>query len=235
MEKTIDERELSILKIVGKHPEIHHRELLKIILDKSWMAKKTAEKNIKNLLKEKRILSYKYGKEIQYVLADNELSEKDLKKKVSKTVTKFKTELDNIENDFDKFDFYVKQNFPDYLSRTLNHLVGQKSDLLRYAKENKLTDISFAQELLDEIHELSKNYSKDELIEEKITQSRGTITSIDKMQRRHAELLQKRSKLGSSKKRDEFTQKIQQLGADIPKLYTLLENIRDEIKSLCKK
>lgn len=232
MEKTTDERELNILKIIGKHPEIHHRELLRIILDKSLMAKKTAEKNIKNLLHEKRIFAYKYGKEIQYVLADNELSEKDLKNKVSKTVKKFKFELDKIEKDFDKFDFYFKRNFPDHLSQVLHHLVDEKSHLLRYAKENKHNDMSFALELLDEINKLSKTLPKnDTVIQEKITLSGELVTNIDKSQRKYAELLQKRNNMATSKKRENISQTLRLMNDDLSKLYYSLEKIRDDLKN----
>ena len=183
---------------------------------------------MKNLLKEKRILPYKSGKEIQYILADNELSEKDLKKKISKIISEFKIELENTENDFDKFDLRAKQNYPDHLFETLNHLIETKSHILRFAKESKHTDISYAKELMDEISNVSKNPSKYE--QEKIIQSRKIVTQIDKLQRQSFELCQKRDKLGTSKKRDELTQKIRQLNSDISKLYGSLTKIRDDVK-----
>lgn len=235
MEKNVHDRELGILKIIEKHPGIHHRILLKIIHDKDLMAKGTAEKCIKNLIKSNTIVVYKYGKEVQYVLSDGELSEKDLKKKVSYTIKKLIYELEIIDKKFDDFDYYIKRNMPDYLIQTLTRLLETKSNLLKSAKETKLTDMSYAQELFYEIRDLTKNYSIDDKTTwRKRDQAAKTTTHIDKTQREYSKLLEKRSKVGSSKLRSNMNIKLKNLNSDILKSYRTLENIRDELKSMHK-
>jgi hypothetical protein len=233
MEKT-EPRELEILKIIEKHPGIHHRLLLKIIEDKSLMAKDTATDKIKNLIESNKIFAYKYGKEKQYVLSDGELSQKDLKKKVSDTIKKLKFELESIDKKFDDFDYYTKRNLPAYLVETLVSLSETKSDLIRSAKETKITDMSDAIEIFNEIRGYAENLSIDDIKSTKYRESAKIMTSISKMQGEYSRLIEKRSKMGSSKKRNELSQKISQLGSEIMNSYNILGKIRDELKSMSK-
>lgn len=235
MEKIVLDRELEILKIIGKHPGIHHRELLRIIEDKSLMAKDTATDKIKNLINDKKVFAYKYGNEKQYVLSDGELSQKDLKKKVSDTIKKLKDELESIDKEFDDYDYDIKCNLPDYLVKTLANISKNKSDLLRLAKETKITDMSFAIEVFNEIRDYSENLSIDDIKNKKRSQAAEIMTSLDKMQREYAELTEKRSKMGASKKRKELSQKILKLNSEIVNSYNILEKIRNELKSGSKK
>ena len=96
MEKTVDDRDLKILQIIEKHPGIHHRKLLAIIEDKKILSKPTATKHIQQMLQNKKILAFYYGKEKQYVLSDNQLSEKYLYVKISKLIKIFKKESESI-------------------------------------------------------------------------------------------------------------------------------------------
>jgi len=228
----VRDRELTILKIIGKYPEIHHRELLRIIEDKGKMASVTAGKTIKNLVIKKKIFAYKYGKEIQYVLFDGELSEKDLKKKASETLKKLKQEIDIIDKGFDGFDYFVKRNLPDYLVQLLADLLETKSNLLKRAKETKSTDMSYAREIFNEIEDLSHTSISNTLKEKKYEHALETFGRIDKMQKEHFRLQEKRSKMGSSNKRDAVTLKLEKLSTDIAKSYDNLESIRDELKSM---
>lgn len=235
MEKIVLDRELEILKIIGKHHGIHHRELLRIIEYKSLMAKDTATDIIKNLIKMNKIFAYKYGKEVQYVLSDGELSQKELKKKVSDTIKKLEDVLESIDKEFDDYDYFIKCNLPDYLVRTLANISKNKSDLLRLAKETKITDMSFATEVFNEIHDYSKNSSIDDIKHEKYSQAAKIMTGIDKMQREYSRLTEKRSKMGTSKKRNELSKQIFQLNSEIVNSYFTLEDIRDELKTMSKK
>jgi hypothetical protein len=235
MEKTMSDRELDILKIIEKHPGIHQRKLLKIIADKRLMAKDTAIDKIKNLINDKKIFAYKYGKEIQYVLSDDELSEEDLKKKVSETIKKLKHEFETIDKEFDDYDYFIKRNLPDYLIRILAHISKNKFDLLSRAKETKITDMSDAIEIFDEICAYAENSPIDDIKNGKQHQAAGIMTKIDKMQRECSELTEKRSKMGVSKKRNELSDKISQLNSEIVNSYFTLETIRDKLKSISKK
>ena len=233
MENTVQNRELSILKIIEKHPGIHHRLLLRIINDKSLMAKATAEKNIKILINDKKIHSYKYGKEIQYVLSDGELSEKDLKKKVSATLKKLKAELKNISNEFDHFDYEVRRDLSYEFVMILEHLSGRKSDLLRHAKENKITDMSYVSEIANEILDLTNDFSiDDEFSNKKRELAIKTANRLYELEWEYAKSHEKKNKMRSSKKRNDLTLKIKQMDSEITKLHRLLEDTRNELKSV---
>ena len=233
MENTVQNRELSILKIIEKHPGIHHRLLLRIINDKSLMAKATAEKNIKILINDKKIHSYKYGKEIQYVLSDGELSEKDLKKKISATLKKLKAELENISNEFDHFDYDVKRDLSYEFVMILEHLSERKSVLLRHAKENKITDMSYVSEIANEILDLTNDFSIDDKFSNKKRElAIKTANRLYELEWEYAKSHEKKNKMRSSKKRDDLTLKVKQMDSEITKLHRLLEDTRDELKSV---
>src|SRR5438128_4082878 len=59
-------REVDIIEIISEHKEIHHNDLIRKILDKELMAKKTAEKNIKSLIEKNIVDSYKSGNKLVY-------------------------------------------------------------------------------------------------------------------------------------------------------------------------
>src|SRR2546428_6578085 len=59
-------REVDIIEIISEHKEIHHNELIRKILDKGLMAKKTAEKNIRSLIEKNIVDSYKSGNKLVY-------------------------------------------------------------------------------------------------------------------------------------------------------------------------
>ena len=61
-------REVKILQIISKNPDIHHNELLRIINEKKLMAKRTAEKNIQFLLERGIIISHEVGNQKQYAV-----------------------------------------------------------------------------------------------------------------------------------------------------------------------
>ena len=66
VEKEASNREVEIIEIIGEHGELHHNDLIRKILDKELMAKKTAEKNIKSLIEKNIVDSYKSGNKLVY-------------------------------------------------------------------------------------------------------------------------------------------------------------------------
>lgn len=231
MEK-LSNRELEILKIIEIHAGIHHRNLLKIIQDKGLMAKKTAERNIKSLIEKKRIDSYKYGKEKEYVISDGESNEKNLKKKVSTTIKKLKHELEKIDDEFDDFDYLTKRNFPQYLTRLLKDLVKMKKDVIRFAKQEKLTDTSYFEEILQEIQTLAENNSTIDDIQNKKRSADEIMTALSRITNEYAELTIKRSNMRTSKKREELSHKLERMYSEKSDFQQKLEAIRDELKSM---
>ena len=66
VEKEASNREVEIIEIISEHGELHHNDLIRKILDKELMAKKTAEKNIKSLIEKNIVDSYKSGNKLIY-------------------------------------------------------------------------------------------------------------------------------------------------------------------------
>ncbi len=231
MEKTLDDKDFKILEIIQNHPTIHHRKLMAIIEDKGILSKTPAAKRIKRML-DNKILAFHYGKEKQYVLSDNQLSEENLYQKTSKLIKILRKELEILDKEFLNYDWEIKSNLPDYLTQMVSNFLEKKSNMQRLARETKLIDMSDAEEIFSDIRQLTEDLPYDNPKQDKRTLAGKTMTSISKKQCEYAKLSESRRKMGASKKRELTSEKLKQINSEITDSYNLLENIRGELKSM---
>lgn len=141
-------REVKILEIISKNPDIHHNELLRIIEEKKLMAKRTAEKNIRFLLERGIIISHEVGNQKQYAV--NVGVEQFDPEKLEKSIiiwSKFDAkELEKLEKVFPKL--------------SIEHKAGESLMLIKLVMQN-IAQLS----LLNSLHDPKQELYKKEIIQ----------------------------------------------------------------------
>jgi hypothetical protein len=229
-EKETSDKKLEILKVIERHQHIRHKNLITIIVtQKKLMAKKTLEKYIRELEDEKRISGRKFGKEKQYVLRDNELTESELEEKFLLASGKLKKEIETLEKSFNKFELYTKRNLPDYLYGILQDLQETVNYTRRRAKEQKLTDMSEEYELHHEIIELDKKIPPEDPRCYSSVKSGEIVAQISKLKNEYVKLDTKKNNMKISKKREEISNKMKENSSLITKLFLNLVDIKKSL------
>ena len=232
----LSKNQLHIMQIIEKHPGIYHRELLNIINAKKLMAKPTAEKSIKELLENGKILAHKYRNQKQYMLSSRELSQKDLDKQIILLIEKLQKELSSLKNDMPKYEYYTKSRLADYLHRQLDSFLELRQELERQTRENEKTSMVEEREILDEIHSVIEKHHIDfrDPRYNHLNNAREICTKISKLEHEYLEKDRVRRRKGASKKRSELNKELIQISNNLTELRQKLEENLEQLKSEIK-
>ena len=92
-----EEREMRIKQIIEETPGTHHTKLLEIIKEKGIMAKKTAEKDIEQMINDGKITVFTQKRKKCYALKGDDMFEGNLPVGFSTKIKTIKEKLESIE------------------------------------------------------------------------------------------------------------------------------------------
>jgi hypothetical protein len=232
----LSKNQLHIMQIIEKYSGIHHRELLNIVAAKKFMAKPTAEKNIKELLEKRKILVHKYKNQHQYLLLSLESSQKVLDKQIVLLITKLEEELSSLRNDIRKYEYYTKVSLADYLNSKLDSFLKLRPELERETERNKTTSMVEDREILDEIYNIVEKYHIDfrDPRYNHLDSAGRICTRISQLEHMYLEKDRARRKKGVSKKRSELNKELTHISNDLSKSHQELQDHLDQLKSEVK-
>ncbi|MEM4377747.1 MAG: hypothetical protein QXX85_02050 [Candidatus Nitrosotenuis sp.] len=187
------------------------------------MAKRTAEKYLKQLVQENQVIKHKHGIIVQYYLSESNSTVEQLHEQYDVLFNQLTQKIDEIRNNYKKYSPSTKRSFIYYLEEMLDSLSRNLSDALNDADiQRKYLDLSYYRELVDDIKKMNKEMWH------------PTYKKLGKVEKLGDELIEYWKSLNTvriSHKRKHIQEKMAKINKEITDLTMEIETVHASLKS----
>ena len=225
---------IEIKKIIGQHDQIKHGQLLEKIKEKELMAKKTAEKYIKQLCDEREIHPYKVGQRKTYSLTGNETSQKKMIENFKYHIDEFRKKADEYEEKFPNYPYDVQIFMYDsFLSGKQVNIPYIESRLK--CTENEDEERFYESEFFKSMQQIKKLTWDHKLNDYEMREPFNELSNLlsEKLEKR-LELKKQISHMKTSKKRDIIRDEIKKLSSELDNMLSQMEKTIRTLECLKK-
>ena len=213
------EREIRIKQIIEENPGIYHIKLLEIILKQGIMAKRTAEKDIEQMINDRKITVFTQKTRKCYALKGDDTFEGNLSIVFSKKIEIIKEKLELMEKNFETHSYDAQRHMHGELCEMITEQIERSKEWAKeldqgYGKYSDKHD-----RICSEVEKLLKNANIDKDRRHKILlYLQNAMRAVGAKNRTMNELDEKRKGMKSSKERDETSNQSKELGSQITKV-----------------
>lgn len=220
-----------IIEAIQEYPLIQHNQLLHYLVEhKHYMAKRTAEKYLRELINEKKIFEYKEGKIKKYELSSSfGLPEKLLKKQFDKWISEIKKSVAKIEKDYPKYNIYMKVNISDHL-KSLHKSLQNTHYAHEHQEEYSYEDLGTREKILcDEIFKATDGTADRSIMLQRLDAAK--ISNEIRRLKKEDHRIYKKLKRGIKKasERENLKSASDKIGKEISTAFRDLENIHEAL------
>ena len=226
-----EEREIRIKQIIEENLGIHHIKLLEIIKEKGIMAKRTAEKDIEQMINDGKITTFAQKTRKCYALKGDDTFEGNLPVVFSKRIGIIKEELESMEKGFEMHSYDAQRHMHDWLCGEIATQIERSKEFAKELDHAYDEDSDEYDRLCSKIRKLLKGVNGDR--RHKILEYlENTMSAVREKNRTVNELDEKRKGMKSSKERDEISNQSKELNSQIAKVVVNTISIGDALEYL---
>ena len=208
---TEEGRKVEIKRIIEECPCIHQTPLLEKICENHIMAKKTAEKIIKQLLEDREIYVVRVKNKKCFMLTSDEAYRGDLPALFAKKTVALRERLDKIEKNFTRHSSDAQQYICDDLCDRIGKTIDDSYRWVKELDRNRGYEAEY-EEIGSGIQNLLENTKIDRArIRRALSYSRHVVTALIGLGREMEELTEKRKAMRASKEKEEMANRNKQL------------------------
>ena len=226
-----EERKIRIKQIIEENPGIYHIKLLEIILKQGIMAKRTAEKDIEQMINDRKITVFTQKTRKCYALKGDDTFEGNLPIVFSKKIEIIKEKLEIMEKNFETHSYDAQRHMHGELCEMITKQIERSKE---WAKELDHGYGEYSDEhdrICSKIRKLLKGVNGDR--RHKILEYlENTMSAVREKNRTVNELDEKRKGMKSSKERDEISNQSKELNSQLAKVVANTISIRDALEYL---
>lgn len=224
------EREVVIKQIIGENRLIHYTLLLDKAHEISGMARKTADRIIRKMLK-REIVSIRVKNKDCYLLKSDEAYKWDLPAMFADRMAATRKKLDRIEREFTRHSYDAQQSIYDDLCKRIDETIESHGNWVKQLDLDRGYEVAYEEIGMDIRKRLDKtkiDYGRKKRIR---TYSRNVVTALMELGKREVALEERKNAMRPSAEREEVADGIRQLYKQI---HILLDDTVDLESTLGK-
>ena len=221
-----EEREIRIKQIIEENLGIHHIKLLEIIKEKGIMAKRTAEKDIEQMINDGKITTFAQKTRKCYALKGDDTFEGNLPVVFSKKIEAIQEKLESMGKKFETHSYDAQLHMYNQLCDTITEQIERSKEWVKELDHGHVEYSDDHDRLCSEVAKLLKKANIDRDRRHKILQYlQNAMPVVRAKNRTMNELDEKRKGMKSSKERDATSNQYKELRSQITKVITDTQSI----------